>query len=240
MLNNTYFYNASIRKTLEIFGVLFSNIIIKRNVGIPNSTELKVPIVYSPRDRLIARAQQVPDLEQPIVAFTYPAMGFEMTDLRYDPSRKLNNVQKIRNCSIDNAISSFLPVPYNLTIELNIIAVNSTDILQIIEQILPYFTPTLSVSANMSDFGSPASPVNIPFTLDNVSFNDTYLDNFQDDTREITYTLRFTAQTYIFGAVQDNSGQVIRQVFVNVNEGLNNYTNAVTNTGVIGDGIWSF
>lgn len=241
MLNNTWFYNSSIKKTLEVFGVLFSNIIIRRydNDNIVRQ-EFKLPLVYSPRDRLIARTMQVPDLEDnQLVGFTYPCAGFEMTNIQYDASRKLNNNQKIKNCSADGTLSSYLPVPYNITIELSIIATNTTDILQVIEQIVPYFTPSLTVSANISEFGNPASPTNIPFTLDNINFVDNYADNFQDSTREITYTLKFTAQTYIYGAISDDSGKIIKSVNININSGISKYFNDVDLSNNINTGTWT-
>lgn len=240
MLNDSWFYNASIKKTLEVFGVLFSNIIIKRHDANNSSTqEFKLPLVYSPRDRLIARVNQIPDLEDnTIIGFTYPCAGFEMTDLKYDPSRKLNNNQKIKNCSSDGTTSSYLPIPYNITIELNIIATNTTDILQVIEQIVPYFTPSLIVNANITEFGIPLAPVNIPITLDDISFIDNYADNYQDNTREITYTLKFTIQTYIYGATTDNSGQVIKSVNININNGTSKYFNDVNLLGNINTGTW--
>jgi hypothetical protein len=239
LLSNTHFYNSSIRKTLEIFGVLFSNIIIRRydNSNVLTQ-ELKLPLVYSARDRLIARVQQIPDLnEDTVVGFTYPAAAFELTDIRYDTSRKLNNATKIKNCSGDGTKSMFAPVPYILTVELNIIATNTTDMLQVIEQIIPYFTPTLQVSANLSDFTGTVAPVNIPITLDSIDFIDNYADNYQDDSRTITYTLRFSVSTYIYGQVTDNSGQIIKEVHVSLPG--TSYFNDVNINNQVNNGDWS-
>lgn len=138
----------------------------------------------------------------------------------------------------------FAPVPYEITVELNIITTNTTDALQVIEQIIPYFTPTLTVSANLSTFGSTAAPTNIPITLNSIDFSDNYADNFQDSTREIIYTLRFSIATYIYGKIDDNSGQVIKSVYVDINStptgnNYSKYFNNVSATGQINEGKWS-
>ena len=41
-----------------------------------------------------------------------------------------------------------MPVPYNMDFEMNIMAKNSDDALQIVEQILPFFQPDYTVTLN--------------------------------------------------------------------------------------------
>jgi hypothetical protein len=52
--------------------------------------------------------------------------------------------------------------------------------------------------------------------------------SYQDSTREIIYTLRFTASGNIFGAITDNSNKLIKQVTVNISTMKNSVAPAST------------
>jgi hypothetical protein len=220
MLSDKWAYNKSIKNTIIAFGTLFSNIELRRfdNTNTLIQT-IKVPIQYSNRDRLIARSIEVADLEKDsLVGQKYPQMAFEMISLSYDTERKLNTVQKLYNCSADGKNSTLVPVPYNIGFELSILTISNDDALQIIEQILPYFTPTFTIKI----VSSPGFPyTELPITLNNINFSDSYAGNYMSDTREIIYTLRFTAKANVFGVITNNNGAIIKSVTVNVSTVIN-------------------
>ena len=56
---------------------------------------MKVPLAYGPRQKFLVRLREDPDLTKQ-VAITLPRIGFEIQNLTYDPSRKLNRVQKFK------------------------------------------------------------------------------------------------------------------------------------------------
>ena len=75
-----------------------------------------------------------------------------MTSIDYDPTRKTSPIQKYKTIIADNGNevrAQYVPVPYNINFELGIIAKSQDDALQILEQILPYFQPSFSVTLNM-------------------------------------------------------------------------------------------
>ena len=56
-----------------------------------------MPLAYSPKEKFIARLDQQLDLVQDRrVAVTLFRMGFEISGLNYDPSRKLNRMGQIK------------------------------------------------------------------------------------------------------------------------------------------------
>lgn len=215
MLNNKYFYNNSIKNTLQVFGVLFSNIEIRRTDVDSNVIQnFKVPIVYSPRDKLLVRTLQQEDSTNEILfGKQYVQMGFELVDLYYDSDRKLNNINKVYNCNNEDGSYELFPVPYNLTIELNILSLTNSDILQVVEQILPNFQPSLTVTMNTS-IGS----IDVPIVLENISFQDSYDGSYNSNTREIIYTLRFTIKTYIFGIKETPINIPIKKINIYLND----------------------
>ena len=104
-----------------------------------------------------------------------------------------------------------MPVPYNVTFELNIISKLNDDSLQIIEQILPYFQPSLNITINL--ISAIGEKKDVPVVMESITQNDQYEGGF-DSRRLIIHTLRFTAKTYLFGPVAESTDGLIKKVDV--------------------------
>ena len=210
----TYYYHEIVRKTIIAFGTLFNDIHIRHQDGAGNDVnDLKVPLAYGPSQKFLARLQQQPDLNKP-VQITMPRMSFEMTSIQYDSTRKSSLVQTFKTCSDGTkAKKVFMPVPYNIGFELNILSKLNDDSLQILEQILPYFQPHFNLTVDLVE--SIGEKRDIPIVLESVNFQDDYEGNF-DTRRALIHTLRFTAKTYLFGPIADTSDGLIRKVQVDM------------------------
>jgi len=167
----SYFYNKTINKTVIAFGTLFNNIQIRRfdDKDTPISV-LKVPLAYGPTQKFLARLEQNPSGDRKI-ALTLPRMSFEMNSIDYDPTRKSSTIQTFKTSKISDGTESrrvYMPVPYNIGFELNIMAKLQDDVLQIVEQILPYFQPSFNVTVNIiPEIGEKCD---IPIVLYRVGF----------------------------------------------------------------------
>jgi len=210
----TYYYHEIIRKTIIAFGTLFNDIHIRhQNQNGNDISDMKVPLAYGPSQKFLARITQQPELNKPI-QITLPRMSFEMTSIQYDPTRKASLVQTFKTCDDGSkAKKVFMPVPYNIGFELNILSKLNDDSLQVIEQILPYFQPHFNLTVDLID--SIGEKRDIPIILDSVSFQDDYEGNF-DTRRALIHTLQFTAKTYLFGPIADSSDGLIRKVQVDL------------------------
>ena len=210
----TYYYHEIIRKTIIGFGTLFNDIHIRHaGEGGTNHSEIKVPLAYGPSQKFLARIQQQADLNK-AVQITMPRMSFEMTNISYDATRKSSLVQTFKACSDGSkAKKVFMPVPYNIGFELNILSKLNDDSLQILEQILPYFQPHFNLTIDLVD--SIGEKRDIPIILESIGFQDDYEGNF-DTRRALIHTLQFTAKTYLFGPVADSSDGLIRKVQVDM------------------------
>ena len=89
-----------------------------------------------------------PDLRNR-VAITLPRMSFEMTNFEYDASRKVSTLQQFQANTGNGPVQVYMPAPYNIGIQLSIITKYQDDMLQIIEQILPYFQPHFNLSVDL-------------------------------------------------------------------------------------------
>ena len=207
-----YFYNEVFRSVIIGFGTLFNGIEIRHKDG--NDTDfstIQVPLAYGPTQKFLARMQQEADLNRP-VQMTLPRMSFEFTDLSYDPSRKVTQTQTIVTETPDGTTKkTFVPVPYNMTIQLSIMTKLNDDMLQIVEQILPYFQPAYSLPIKF--LGNLNEVKYVPVNLDNIQMEDDYEGNF-DTRRALVYTLTFTSKTYVYGPVTDVSSSIIDKVSI--------------------------
>lgn len=189
--------NGTIRKYVIYFGTLFNEVYLQRDnaAGVTVQT-MKVPLNYGPKEKFLARLQGNPNLDRQI-AITLPRMAFEIINISYDPTRKLQTIGK-RVSPQANGIAKYQynPVPYNFEFSLYIMVKNAEDGTRIVEQILPFFAPEFTATLNLNK--DLNEKYDIPITLDSVSQEDSYEGNFEE-RRAIIWTLNFTLKGYIFG-----------------------------------------
>lgn len=233
MLNGNIYYHGAIKRAIVAFGRLFSDIKIERynNSGVVEQV-LAIPLSYAPKEKWITRLEADPNLNNNVYT-TLPRLSFEITGYAYDANRKTNKMNKIVNkdsiTSNNPKMKTVLaPVPYNIDISLYILTKNTEDALQILEQILPTFTPEYSIAIN----AIPELEIvqDIPIILNSVTVQDDYDGDFQT-RRFVTHTLNFTLKTNIFGNV--NNQGIIKTVIANVTEPGRKYeATAVTPTTI--------
>ena len=205
----TYFYHEIIRKTVIAFGTLFNDIYIRHEDAAGNDiSEMKVPVSYGPRQKFLARIQQQPELNK-ATQIDLPRMSFEISSINYDPSRKSGITQTFKAKDGEKMKKVFMPVPYNLGFELNILTKLQDDGLQILEQILPFFQPGFTLSVDLVK--SIGEERDIPMVLQSITQQDDYEGDFAT-RRALIYTLQFTAKTFMFGPIADTPEGLIRKV----------------------------
>ena len=194
----TQFYNQAVRKTVISFGTLFNNIELKKTVNGQVLETEKVPLAYGPKQKFLYRLQgNATDGRK--VAITLPRIYFEMTGIDYDASRKTPATQKYKTVINDNGgevRTQYVTVPYNISFEVGILCKSQDDGLQILEQILPFFQPSFSMSLKFIPDMDEVRDVAV--VLNSVDFDDDWEDDFST-RRSITYSMQFTAKSYIYG-----------------------------------------
>lgn len=217
MLNGNIFYHGIIRKTIVAFGRLFSDIYIDRKTGdsVTGTTvqRLHIPLAYAPKEKWIVRLEQDPDLTNNVYV-NLPRMSFEIIGYAYDPIRKVNRMQQIKCGDGTGSVSTmYTPVPYNIDLSLYVLTKTQEDGLQIIEQILPTFTPEYTLTINaVSDMNVK---IDVPIILNSVAVSDEYDGDFQT-RRFVTHTLNFQMKANLFGPISGRN--VIDTVNANVGE----------------------
>ena len=217
MLSSQIFYHEITRKTIVAFGTLFSDIKIRRESQDRSQLQtVAVPIAYAPKEKWVVKIEQDPTHDN-YTYTTLPRMSFEVTGYEYDPSRRVGKMNYLTCSTVDHDGKSmkkvFAPVPYNIDISLYVLTKTQEDGLQIIEQIVPYFTPEFTMSIKgLTDMNTN---LDIPIVLNNLSVQDDYDGDFQT-RRFVTWTLNFTIKTYMFGPVTEHG--VINRVLVDMTD----------------------
>lgn len=199
MLGQT-FYHQTIRKYVTLFGTLFNDINIeKKNSSGSVVSRQKVPIAYGPKQKFLQRIRQDANLDRS-VAIQLPRMAFEMTGMSYDPVRKLNSIGNISYRSTNNTVSKmYNPTPYLFDFSLFIFVDNAEDGTQILEQILPFFTPEFNTTINvLTDMGIK---LDVPIIINGASSEDSYEGDLSA-RRTIVWTVGFTLKGFIYPSIK--------------------------------------
>lgn len=208
------YYNQVIRRYVVMFGTLFNDIIVQRfNKAGQRIQALKVPIAYGPKEKFLVRITQDPELTNQSQV-SLPRMGFEMTGMQYMPDRKLSSTQRrvntVGTTGSNNSIKTvYTPVPYDFNFSLSVFVKNADDGVQILEQILPFFTPewtsTLKIIPEMN------IKHDVPTVLQSVTTEDAYDGDFET-RRSLIYNLDFLVKGYIYGPVKKSG--IIKRTMV--------------------------
>lgn len=205
MIESAFYHNTT-RIYTAAFGSLFNGIRIEREnkagdvIGV-----IPVPLMYSNKEKFIRRMKELSSIspEETRIKETLPAMGFELLNMIYSPTRKTNTMERIAEEGESGPRFMFNRVPYDFNFVLYIAARRTDDALRIVEQILPYFTPELNVRVrDMRNF--PSMINDIPIVLDDISPQITVEGGF-DDRRLIEWQLTFTMKGYLYTNVRDRS-----------------------------------
>ena len=206
MLDGVHFYNQTLKKSVAVFGTIFNNLKIVKT----GASETRVPLAYGPRSKFLARINQDSSLEDQKLAIKLPRMSFEITSIDRDSSSALNkgNLKRFDIAGTELSKNTLRQsVPYNLGMQLNILAKTQDEALQIFEQILPTFVPEYTVA--IKDMDGVGNSVDVPIILTGTTIQDDYEGDFTT-RRTIVYTLDFEMKIRFTGRVV--SKPVIRAV----------------------------
>lgn len=222
MLGQNHFYHETIRRTVIAFGSVFNDIHVRRTGASGTVVQsMKIPLSYGPKQKFLARLYENPNLDN-LNQLTLPRIGFEISGFNYDSQRKVNKLNVMRKTDATNSSElkkQYFSVPYNITFSLFIMAKNQEDALQVVEQIIPFFTPAYTLTINtVPEMGIKDD---FPLILDSLTYEDDYEGDFAT-RRSIIYTMTFTTKVNFYGPVYQQG--VIKKVKID------NYLDAPTST----------
>lgn len=160
---NNYFYSEQIKRYIVQFMAIFTglNVEFGKNDFNSPSNLVRVPIRYGTSDRVVDHIISENTQNKPL---RLPMMSAHMSGLFLDESRRKGVGQENRNVVLKRGgilpddlvnIVKPVPIPYQMNMELSIYVSNTMQHLQLLEQILILFDPTLQIqtSDDSKDWG---------------------------------------------------------------------------------------
>ena len=209
----THFKNDSIRKLVVAFGSIFNGVQLEQTDENNNERLFTVPISYGPKEKFVKRLTEPSSIsDKTRIEISLPRMSFELSQLAYDPLRKMNkmNTKTSGMGSDGNISSSYSEVPYNFVFNVSVYTRNLEENYQIMEQILPYFSPEFIVSLKMNTLNSS---VDVPISIINTTLTQEYEGDFST-RRFIVSSYQFVAKSYIYGKI--NTSAAIQSINFNI------------------------
>lgn len=203
-----YYYNQSLRKLIVGFGSLFSKIHVEHKNETGGPLRLEVPLVYSSQEKFIQRLFNPSSITDGTrIETQLPRMSFIMNNIVPDASRRRGRFSSIQSLNaqggqctptgsgIDNTI------PVNIGFNLFVYTRHIDDMLQIIEQIMPFFVPDHIISIDMNE---AQQSINIPIVMVSNNLTDRYEGDFNSRRLHIA-SFNFIAKSYIYGKINSIS-----------------------------------
>lgn len=202
--NREYFYFGTIKRYTAIFSSIFKGIRIQKQLG-DTITSVEVPIRFAQKQKTRDANKTYPDMGT-LAGFTGASamISYELIDMQYSSERTTSQFNQF---SANNK-ASYNRSPYDITFNVSITAGKLDDALQIVEQIVPFFTPSLNVTIDEGEFGIN----NIPIVLNSIGSSIDY-EGMVEEPRAIIFTLVFTLKGWLYR--NNRVANVIKTTIIN-------------------------
>jgi hypothetical protein len=225
--NSSFFYDGQIRRFISQFIRLVSNFEVQFGTDRNGVTTLqRVPVMYGDQSR---QAAQIMRNNSANTLNTVPAMAVYVGELQFDQSRLQNptfvqtiNVRErefnnitgtyTQNLGESYSIERLMPVPYKLTLKLDIWTSNAEQKFQLIEQLSQLFSPALEIQStdNYVDWGSLSYAA-----LTNINWTSRTVPTGGEDPIDIA-TMSFELPIWISSSAKVKKLGVIQSVINNI------------------------
>lgn len=206
-------YNKTITLLTGVFGAVFNEIKIVRADG----KTILVPIAYAIQQKYDARLKQNPDIQTSLkYQSILPRMSFKLVSWQRDNDRALSKynqlIEQADRSQVSELSSQRNRVPYKFTYELNAKTKTVDDMLQIVEQILVMFNPSLNVIVKDNKDLNATSAINI--SLADSQIQDMFEGSFEDDQFiETSFVFSLDGWLYMPTATSKIITKVITNIF---------------------------
>ena len=245
-----FFYDQQLRRFLLQFARIFSNFDVEyganeagQGPGSSGDTLIRVPVRYGDASR---QAQTILQNNSANDMPSTPLMTFYITDLKYDRPRMqepyfVNNIS-VRQRTYDPNTDSYettqgnaftieraMPVPYEMTINLDIWTSNTNQKMQLLEQILTLFNPGLEIQSTDNYIDWTSLTV---LYLKDVRWSSRVIPINADNPIDIA-TLSFTLPMWITPPAKVKKLGVVERIIASVYDAQGDLVNSLTNSDLL-------
>lgn len=193
-------YKQTIKTIVSAFSYLFSDLKVNDYV---------VPLRYKQKSKLVIERETA---NTEVIINNGLSMSYELIDIRFANERTVNTLLDIEYGETNY---SYNRIPYDYFFKLYINAKTMDDALNVLEQIIPYFAPHLTIRIDDDDV---FKNTDLPIILTDVSHDVTNnLGELNSTTREINFELSFTVAGYVYrntegGSLIDRTNIVFKEI----------------------------
>jgi hypothetical protein len=240
----SFFYDAQIRRFLLQFTRIFSNFQVEYGRTDSNEAALiRVPVRYGDWSR---QAQTVSQDNSASNMPSAPVMTFYITALQYDRPRIQDpyfvSKSQVRQRYYDTntntyettqgnafSIERLMPVPYRMTINLDIWTSNTNQKWQLVEQITPLFNPSLEIQStdNYLDWTSLSV-----VELEDLNYSSRTIPQGTENSIDIA-TMRFSLPIWISSPARVKKLGVVEKIIASVFDASGDANEAVVNSDLL-------
>lgn len=240
-----FFYDEQLRRFLLQFARIFSNFEVEygRNEEGTNHTLIRVPVKYGDWSR---QAQTILQNNSASTMPSVPQMTFYISGLDYDRPRiqepNFVSTISVRQRTYDTATDTYettqgnaftidrlMPVPYKLTIKLDMWTSNTNQKMQLWEQIAVLFNPSLEIQStdNYIDWTSLSV-----VELESTQWSSRTIPMGTENPIDIA-TLTFTLPIWISSPAKVKKLGVVERIIANLFDGQGDASNAVLDNDLL-------
>ena len=187
------------RNAIIIFGRMISGIEVLQPTKNSTYETLEVPVSFAPKEKWFVRQKEEHGLSDPgatgraSVQTIIPRIGYNMTSISYDDTIPQNRLQKVVDRT--NRKSRKTGIPYKLEFDVWIFTKRYEQALEIMEQLIPHFRPSLPVAVRPLGQNEHVDYYNI--TLAGISPNIEY-DSDYESRRLVYIELQFSMNVWYY------------------------------------------
>lgn len=212
-----YFYSSTIRRLLVSFMTLFSDIHVRRydDSGIRTPEHYKdilVPFKFGPMSKYFQRRTEDASGQRYYVQL--PTMALTLTSFNFNGSRSRASKRRrylldpTQYSSPEDFLTDMAPSPWDIGFKVDIKTESFQDFCQIVEQILPWFNPSIHV--HVKEFETVNLDRNVKVTLNSLTPDFTEVVE-EDGKRYVSGSLDFTAEAWLYKPLSV-SGNIIKVI----------------------------
>lgn len=228
-----FFFHNTIRKYIVSFENIFNNIKVRRG----NNDITTVPIRWIMKEKMSEVRHDIN--KEPNVKTILPIISYDLTNIAYDEERATNLLhRKVHTNSTTGKINSILnQIPFSFDFKLIIHTRYEIEMLQIIEQILPFFRPSFNITIKaLPEMGILQTDIPVIFT--GITLDNDYANNIED-IRHLETVLTFKMRAWLYTDINDDA-PIINRVLIDFGvigedanqsyEGIEHITNPLVST----------
>lgn len=216
-------YRSAIRTVTVVFGSIFNDIYVRKynpDGSVVEGSQRKVPITFSPKAQYytwISNPMRRPD-DMTKVGVSMPRLSYDLTGFAPDQQRQVSPyLYSTGPYKQDNIKGHYFkrdrqPAAYSFNYALTLWSNDMDTSIQVLEQILPYFKPEISVKVKEEITLPILNDIHVVFQ--GISKTDNYTEGFEEN-RFIQWDMDFTLYSNIWSPSED--GKPIQELVVDLN-----------------------